>query len=340
MFWNMAWLRLFGCAPQSAPLQADETSVENHDREQDSAIDIEDVNDTAELLPHTEDLSLQFSSHFQQWLAEHPEYSSDLTRLDIEGGSFGGFEGERYPLEHKPIVFIHGNGDRASGGVYGGWSSMRQHFLDAGFNNAELYATTYGPADSLYLSEYRHDVDSLQHIRHFLEAVIAYTGADKIDVISYSLGVTLTRKAILGGGFTDANQRSVQLGEPLSRYIDTFVGIAGANQGLTSCYAGLTPACSSVDGLYPGTNWGFGVTGQSRLLQSINQHSGYEGDYRYSIWSQADEVLGFGCIVWGTNTARLPDQTGEKSYLLSHHLDLKENTFDVLYAMTQEHRIP
>ena len=40
------------------------------------------------------------------------------------------------------------------------------------------------------------------------------------------------------------------------------------------------------------------------------------------------------------NTARIPSQTDEKSYSTKSHLDLKEDTADIVYAMTQEHRIP
>jgi len=39
----------------------------------------------------------------------------------------------------------------------------------------------------------------LEYLRAFTEAVIAYTGAAKIDVIGHSMGVTLSRRVIKGG---------------------------------------------------------------------------------------------------------------------------------------------
>ena len=36
-------------------------------------------------------------------------------------------------------------------------------------------------------------------VRKFIEAVIEYTKADKVNVIAHSMGVTLSRGAIKGG---------------------------------------------------------------------------------------------------------------------------------------------
>ena len=217
------WAPFFACTKQN------DIQTESLEDSGSSTLDIDIVtdtsdtdggyaNDTAEsnseqdLEQDNGELRNHFSNHFQTWLTHHPKFESDLTRLGIEGGSFGGFLAEPHILHHEPILFIHGNSDRASGGSLGGWTTQRTLFLEAGFDNAELYATTYGPANPLYASSYRHDVETLQHIRDFIEAVLEYTDAPKIDIVTHSLGVTLTRKAILGGSFTDANQQTVHLG--------------------------------------------------------------------------------------------------------------------------------
>ena len=88
-------------------------------------------------------------------------------------------------------------------------------------------------------------------------------GATKVDIITHSMGVTLARKAILGGYATDAaDGGQYYIGPPLTSSVDTFVGIAGANLGLTSCYqtGGSTPTCAATNGLYPGYWNGFGVS--------------------------------------------------------------------------------
>jgi len=347
--YSLLWILLSGCAPHQSVQQHTEMvdTATNHDtvHEDSGSIDAPDTNMSEPSDEHNQDpddteTDQHFSQHFQSWLTEHPQFDSDLTRLDLEGGSFGGFGHDVHELRHEPILFIHGNSDRASGGSLGGWTTQRALFLEAGFANAELYATTYGPANPLYASSYRHDVETLQHIRDFIEAVLEYTDAPKIDIVTHSLGVTLTRKAILGGSFTDANQQTVHLGEPLTNQVDTFVGIAGANHGLTSCLGSFAPTCSNVDGLYPGTVLGLEVVGQSEIVQNINEVQTYEGAYRFSIWSQSDEILGFGSLVWGQNTARIPMQTDETVYGAKSHLALKEDSFESVYTMMQEHRTP
>ena len=52
------------------------------------------------------------------------------------------------------------------------------------------------------------------------------------------MGVTLSRQ-IIKGGIVKAAEQSFDLGHSLASKVDTFIGIAGANWGLTSCYANL-----------------------------------------------------------------------------------------------------
>ena len=83
------------------------------------------------------------------------------------------------------------------------------------------------------LSAYQYHSKPNPKIRAFIQAVKAYTGATKVDIVTHSMGVTLTRKAILGGSGNDAaNGGSYNLGSSLTSSVDTFVGIAGANWGL------------------------------------------------------------------------------------------------------------
>lgn len=61
-----------------------------------------------------------------------------------------------------------------------------------------------------------------------------------------------------------------------------FVGIAGANLGLTSCYSAMTyPTCSKIDGFYPGLT---AASGPSTFLAGLKDGK-REGSYVNTIWS-------------------------------------------------------
>ena len=81
-----------------------------------------------------------------------------------------------------------------------------------------MYAISYGIHNfddrfNQYLSyEFVHRQKS------FIEAVKKYTGADKLDVVTHSMGVSVGRKAIKGGtGYDKAVNGSgiYNLGDPL-----------------------------------------------------------------------------------------------------------------------------
>lgn len=282
------------------------------------------------------------SPHFQSWLAASGYADHDFARADLSGGSFGGFAGAGDCVRRDPVIFIHGNADRAMGGQIGGWEDSVQYFVSRGYRRAELYGTTYGPANALLSSQYYHSKEYVLHVRSFIEAVLEYTGAERVDIIAHSMGVTMARKAIKGGAASDlAAGGSYDVGSPLTDLVDTFVGIAGGNRGLSSCYfTPLVPTCGATNGFYPGQAIGTSVVGESAFLRDLNSTSGYEGSYRFSIWSSVDEVVGGACLVWGRNTCRVPGHTGEKVYssFPYGHIGVRDQTAEVQYNMVVSHK--
>ena len=286
--------------------------------------------------------NVKFSSDFDNWLNNNGYGSYNFIRNDIAGGSFGGKTSASQIIKKQPVVFIHGNGDKAIGSVFGqnGWVKSVNYFKSKGYTNAELYGTTWGDAIMANAAQKYHSKSYLLYIRKFLEAVIAYTGAEKIDIITHSMGVTLSRKAIKGGlGFDDLTNETFDLGAPLSNKIDAFVGIAGANKGLTSCYlsGGTTSTCNKVNGFYPGYS---SSNGLSLFLSELNQTSHFEGDYVYSIWSIVDEIICCACLVYGQNTCRINGQNGEKSFATYPygHFGLKDYTTATQFKMVVNHQ--
>jgi len=266
----------------------------------------------------TSDPAYGLSTDFRNWLSSHGYSSYNFPRGDVSGGSYGGRILPGDPVVNQPVIFIHGNSDSAVGSVspYTGWSSSITYFKSQGYTSAELYATTWGPASAAQASAQYHSYAHLMRIRTFIQAVKAYTGATKVDIIGHSMGVTLARKAIKGGTIVDGGV-TYNLGANLTASVDTFVGISGANRGLTACYYSgpTTPTCSDVNGFYPGYLIGiYGPYGVSQVLVDLAATSHFEGSFVYTIWSQVDEVIGYGTIVYGASTCRIPAQNGEVVY--------------------------
>lgn len=279
-----------------------------------------------------------FTSHFATWLQNNGYSGDNFGNIACYGGRTSGSDN---PV-NQPVIFIHGNSDKALGTALGqtGWTNSITYFQTQGYKSSEMYALTWGPANSALSAQQYHSRPYLTRVRRFIEAVLLYTGAPKIDIIGHSMGVTLARKAIKGGTASDLlNGGSYNLGSSLTSKVDAFVGIAGANWGLVSCYqtGGSTPTCAATNGLYPG--YAVGPFGLSSILQDLNATSGYEGTYRYSIWSTVDEIIGYANLVYGRYTSRIPGQSGEKVYssVPYGHFNCKDLTEAVQLNMVKFH---
>jgi len=290
------------------------------------------------------------TSHFRNWLSANGYSTYDFPRDDLvsayTAGSYGGKASSTDTLVNQPVIFIHGNSDMAVGdpasSTQTGWTASLNYFLAHGYKTSELYATTWGPADSLQASQQYHSKANVMKVRKFIEAVKAYTGAAKVDIIAHSMGVTLARKAVLGGYATDSLAGGqYYVGAPLTSSVDTFVGIAGANLGLASCYSTgpTTPTCGSTNGFYPGYWNGFGVSGRSAYLDDLLASSGYEGGFRYALFSTVDEVIGGGDLVYGSYTSRIPGETGEVVFSSAPygHFGCKDQTGYYQVQMVKNH---
>ncbi|HLL55384.1 MAG TPA: lipase family protein [Myxococcaceae bacterium] len=266
----------------------------------------------------------RFSNDFQKWL-----HANGYGHFDFAKGNVPAFGGKNSPGEKvtkEPVIFIHGNSDSAAG-----WKGSVEHFSKEGYKSSEMYGMTWGPANPLKASEQHHSEKNLTEVRAFIEAVKKYTGAEKVDVIGHSMGVTLARKAIQGGdSFDPYANKKFNVGDPLTRSVDTFVGIAGANHGLAA--AAMTgdrfPTTNKVSGLHP----------QSELLKDLNAVNHDEGSHVYSIWSNADQVIGVGLAGF---TSPIPGQDGQKVYntFPFGHMGLKNLTAETQLAMIRDHQV-
>uniref|UniRef100_A0A183BTN7 Lipase domain-containing protein n=1 Tax=Globodera pallida TaxID=36090 RepID=A0A183BTN7_GLOPA len=231
------------------------------------------------------------SSAFSQFLTV--TYGADIeatiARRDL--GPLGSFGGGPKPMPNRggmgrtrkrPIIIVHGLSTFAAE-----YENIRQYFLLNNYTDSELYASSYGHGPV----NWTHDAMICEHVQRFrwlLLAVANYTDS-QVDVIGYSMGSPIARKAILGGICVDTG---AQLGTPLTALVHTFLGVAGANRDCVHLCRALTRAtgnapCNSISGM----------TCHSQFLQDINnapkgQH--FEASQRvYTISSRHDEVVGY-----------------------------------------------
>lgn len=206
-----------------------------------------------------------------------------------------------------------------------GFRKLATYLTGQGWSKNSLYTTTWGVANPNGVNTVHHAKENVMMMRKFVEAVLDYTKADQIVVIGHSMGVTLGRRVVKGGKATDT-QGSYNVGPALTNKIKTFIGLAGANLGLTACMGGGTiPTCSNIDGFNPGSTM---TAGPSTFMKELNSDGIAEAGKVYTIWGQYDTTIGIGGLVWGKVTPRINDQIGEikKTTADFNHFALRDNT--------------
>ncbi len=122
---------------------------------------------------------------------------------------------------HDPVLLVHGfNGSGA------GWHTMAAYLRTQGYHADEIDAMSYDSGAS--------NVDTARRIAEEAAALRARTGADRIDVVSHSMGAISSRYYLerLGG----------------AAHVDAWVSLAGVNEGTVwayGCYP-LTPCREMV----------------------------------------------------------------------------------------------
>lgn len=211
--------------------------------------------------------------------------------------AFGGKDNAKETINKTPIIFVHGNSDLAFGrgtaDGYVSWQtgfrSLATYLASQGYKKSEMYTTTWGKANSNDASNTYHAKEYVTRMRAFVEAVLAYTGAKQVNIIGHSMGVSIARKIIKGGSTIDHSAGTYDVGPSLKDKVNVFIGLAGANLGLTACWtASALPTCGTKDGFFPGT---LPSSGPSQFLNDLNKDSGSEGSKVYTIWSKFDDLI-------------------------------------------------
>ncbi|EGT40073.1 hypothetical protein CAEBREN_29500 [Caenorhabditis brenneri] len=216
--------------------------------------------------------------HFMEWLKANykPEEVKAFIRDELTTGSFGGGIVTK-ETNDRPVVLVHGLNNEA--GSF--WKIVRD-MTAAGFPHELLFATTWGRGVEQMNLNVALSCGHVRHIRRFIQAVLKYTGAQQIDIIGYSMGSPLARKAILGGKCVD--DPNVALGPSLQSRVHTYISVAGANQGSHLCMLPFFDIC----------NMNTGLMCNSKFLQDINWFKNYESTYKsFNLASTGDFVVGY-----------------------------------------------
>lgn len=209
------------------------------------------------------------------------------TQVAYSGGfspntGYGGFGGGNCSANNTPVIFIHGNADSAStwgvvpttvAGYSTNTTSTYQSFINAGYNQCELFGVTYlsqteqQNPQSNYSSPAKYQI-----IYQFIQSVLAYTGKNQVDIVAHSLGVS---EIIATLNYYNAWSK-----------VRKFINIAGGIRGLQTCtyygYANaITTTCDSQNyldnytfGFYP-SNTGSSSTSSSILTPGYNPWTDY-----------------------------------------------------------------
>ena len=165
-------------------------------------------------------------------LVDSEDAALRATAFEQFGGGFkprdapwGGFGGGACKPARTPVLFLHGNSERAGDwnrSSSAGGRSVYAEFIRAGYQPCELFGLTWlSPLQQATQQDNVHDAGKARRVGAFIADVLAYTGGGQIDLIGHSMGVTVGMHAL------DYNHQW-----PAARRI---VAIAGALRGLQSC---------------------------------------------------------------------------------------------------------
>jgi pimeloyl-ACP methyl ester carboxylesterase len=108
------------------------------------------------------------------------------------------------PVERTPVILLHGNNDTpypTACNPFGDVQALADHLLANGYETSEVWALGYqGDQCDLLADQTRRSgpahttVANVPDLRNFVDAVLAYTGAKRVDIVGHSLGGTLARE--------------------------------------------------------------------------------------------------------------------------------------------------
>jgi len=139
------------------------------------------------------------------------------------------------PVTRTPVILVHGNNDTpypTACNPFGRIQALAQFLADNGWSTSELWGLGYQgyqgdqcdllPDQTIRSSAQHTAAANVDDLRRFVRAVLAYTGAERVDLVGHSLGVVIVREWLRQ--------------DPQSlRSVRRIVAIDGANHGIINC---------------------------------------------------------------------------------------------------------
>lgn len=153
---------------------------------------------------------------------------------------------------HDPVLFVHGY--NSAGWV---WSNVVSRFRQDGWTDAELFAWSYDTRQS--------NAVTAEQLRGQVTAILAQTGAGRVDIITHSMGGLSSR------AYLKANAGSAP--------VDAWVSLGGPNHGTSAAYNCADASCVEM-------------RPDSAFLTALNGGDETPGSVRYGTWaSPCDDVI-------------------------------------------------
>ena len=188
------------------------------------------------------------------------------------------------------VVLVHGNAGKPAD-----FDNTYAELQRRGYTAAQIVRPNWG--SKICPSCNDHNGSEETPVENAIIDAIAGSCTGKIDVIGHSMGVTLSARVI--------NRIAA------ASYVDTFVGIAGANRGLWSCGSYPFNVPASTCGY-----WGLSVG--SPLLNGL---SGKRfGTRMYSMKSWTDQIVcstGV-CTVGGIHSSQIAGENATYNFVTGH----------------------
>lgn len=188
-----------------------------------------------------------------------------------------------------PILFVHGWRGRAEQ-----WRLMMSRFRRDGWTERELFAWTVDTREAPEAAARR--------IAARVDQILAATGAERVDLVTHSMGGLPARYYLRALGGVDR--------------VDAWVSLGGPNHGTAVALLCFSDACRAM---WPG----------SRFLDALNHGDETPGQVRYATWgSPCDEIID------PPGSVALQGAANHRTGCLSH-LDLLRDT--AVYRGVRDH---